>query len=894
MARTAFVTGVAGVAALAVTAACNFPDRNNPNDPVNRPRASVVVSPLEGYRSTPFTIDASGSSGPEGVELRYAFDLDGDGVFEREDAGPVIQVPVPVDSADFPAGIGSVQKTVRVRVSRVDDDGVRDEATAAVLVLNDAPRILIESDLFVPELTGGRFVLDACGTGSSCRSGDPDGDAVSWQWQQLRGDPVDLTEATTATPSFLAPRREQTLLFRATASDGITSVTRNVRVHVTTQVWVTTIDPTRVYHLHPDSRLVARWEPVFGAGTTSFSLAFGGLAADGDRLWAGVTRFVDGTLDASFVSRLVLDPSGDLSVDESWDLPVGVVPSIAASGDGEACATRWVAFDPASHAFVRLRSGQAPVVTTIGGREPRFVHAGPEGTNSCWGVAGRLAGTGAPGAVYLIDGNGAVTASWIDVLDEVGASARDADGSLWVAGSDAAACPDGSALLHLQPASPAPSQWCLAGLDVDGLAHAAPGLFAHDRASGRIVLVGTDGSAVATDAPTTLLPDRTGMNGDDLPRAEPRMLYDPVEQDLWLVESAGRLVRLHRDGSSLAEESTVPVDAYLLDGVPRFAAVALLEPLGRITGTVTVPGGTSAIGWVPAHLRRVEEVFVSGGFVTVTAEPTAGSAWVADGGQTATSLRRIDARGGTLASHDAPGHAWDVVSMPDGGAISAWWDEQGSGGLLRVDAGGALLAEGVPTGAAISVARAGGLVCALAEDSFGDGILLLTDTSLSAAATSIVPAPSAGGTWFRPRSAASDGEACWATFEGATGAGELVRYDGTNLDRIAMDLPHALDADPVTGSAWLVALSSSGAFVVFETPAGTLVPEYRYGSLAEGDVNLVDLQRRCGDAGCTDPGVSVLWTARGQIVQKVAADGRVVDEFLLPQVGSLYGIDVLP
>jgi len=78
--------------------------------------------------------------------------------------------------------------------------------------------------------TGTSVVLDGSG------SRDPEGTPISYQWVQVHGTPVSLSNASTPTPSFLAPpvSSSETLLFRLTVSDGnLSSFPNTVSVLVT-------------------------------------------------------------------------------------------------------------------------------------------------------------------------------------------------------------------------------------------------------------------------------------------------------------------------------------------------------------------------------------------------------------------------------------------------------------------------------------------------------------------------------------------------------------------------------------------------------------------------------------------------------------------------------------
>ncbi|MBI2839770.1 MAG: IPT/TIG domain-containing protein [Acidobacteria bacterium] len=70
------------------------------------------------------------------------------------------------------------------------------------------------------------------GSGSS----DPDGDPITYRWQQISGAAVSLNDSESATPSFTAPSAAATLRFRLTVSDGVLADSDDVEITVTAVV----------------------------------------------------------------------------------------------------------------------------------------------------------------------------------------------------------------------------------------------------------------------------------------------------------------------------------------------------------------------------------------------------------------------------------------------------------------------------------------------------------------------------------------------------------------------------------------------------------------------------------------------------------------------------------
>jgi len=131
------------------------------------PTAALEADLQEALTGDPFALDASASSdpSPEGRITSYAWDLDGDGVFEHETAAPTLSRSYPNDGT----------YTVRLRVT--DDDGSTADSTAVELtVLNRPPEI--DEILWAGEETP----LDGAEITFSARVCDPDGEVVAWEW----------------------------------------------------------------------------------------------------------------------------------------------------------------------------------------------------------------------------------------------------------------------------------------------------------------------------------------------------------------------------------------------------------------------------------------------------------------------------------------------------------------------------------------------------------------------------------------------------------------------------------------------------------------------------------------------------------------------------------------
>lgn len=136
-------------------------------DRVDRaPAATATADPTTGVAPLSVSLDASGSSDPDGDALSYAWDLDGDGQFD--DATGV--------SPRATFGRGTHVVSVRV------DDGHGRTATAGVTVtVADAPPVAVARADRTSGIAPLTVHFDASG------SSDPDGDALSYAWD-LDGD----------------------------------------------------------------------------------------------------------------------------------------------------------------------------------------------------------------------------------------------------------------------------------------------------------------------------------------------------------------------------------------------------------------------------------------------------------------------------------------------------------------------------------------------------------------------------------------------------------------------------------------------------------------------------------------------------------------------------------
>jgi hypothetical protein len=186
-------------------------------------RHPVVKGPNDRVEAerTPLSLAAEGLDADEDV-LSYRWEQTG---------GPLVELSG-ADTAQlsFTSPEVRVDTLMTFRLLAKDPDGAESEAVTVnlkVTNVNRAPTALAR------KIAGGAVAGDSVtldGSGSE----DPDGDRLTYQWQQVSGPPVSLTPAEGSYTSFLAPKSKQgaTLVFELTVSDGHESATSQVTVEV--------------------------------------------------------------------------------------------------------------------------------------------------------------------------------------------------------------------------------------------------------------------------------------------------------------------------------------------------------------------------------------------------------------------------------------------------------------------------------------------------------------------------------------------------------------------------------------------------------------------------------------------------------------------------------------
>ncbi|WP_319523619.1 PKD domain-containing protein [uncultured Desulfosarcina sp.] len=156
------------------------------------------------------TLSGTGSTDPDDGIVQYQW---------QQTQGPAVTLSGSAsDVATFTApDIDAEGASLAFQLTVTDAGGLQDTASCLVTVawVNAPPEADAGENQQVS--AGDEITLD--GTGSK----DPDGDTdLSYRWSQTEGTPVELSDATAAQPSFVAPESEeedQTLTFQLTVTD---------------------------------------------------------------------------------------------------------------------------------------------------------------------------------------------------------------------------------------------------------------------------------------------------------------------------------------------------------------------------------------------------------------------------------------------------------------------------------------------------------------------------------------------------------------------------------------------------------------------------------------------------------------------------------------------------
>lgn len=183
------------------------------------PTARLTASNFAPKEGDTVSLDASASFDPENDALTYTWDqVSGPTVVFSATTGDSVDVTVPEVTQDSAA-------VIRVTASDGFDE---DDATVTLNIkYNEAPTARAVSDDYTLE-EGQAFTLNAS------TSTDPEGDPLTYTWEQVSGPMVDLTDAQGASVDLSAPEvsSAEIVMLRVVVSDGNKEDAVNINLDV--------------------------------------------------------------------------------------------------------------------------------------------------------------------------------------------------------------------------------------------------------------------------------------------------------------------------------------------------------------------------------------------------------------------------------------------------------------------------------------------------------------------------------------------------------------------------------------------------------------------------------------------------------------------------------------
>ncbi len=175
--------------------------------PANRSPTANAGADQTATAGSTVTLDGSGSSDPRGRTLTYQWQqMGGSPTVTLTDANSAI--------ATFTAPNQATTLTFQLTVNNGAGGTASDTTVVTVTAAGNQPPI---ANAGPDQTVTAGATVNLNGGGSS----DPDGDLLTFQWQQTAGTPiVTLNSANSAAASFTAPNQAATLTFQLTVDDG--------------------------------------------------------------------------------------------------------------------------------------------------------------------------------------------------------------------------------------------------------------------------------------------------------------------------------------------------------------------------------------------------------------------------------------------------------------------------------------------------------------------------------------------------------------------------------------------------------------------------------------------------------------------------------------------------
>jgi len=181
---------------------------------VNAPPTAEAGSNQQIERGQEVTLRGAGSDDASEDSLTYTW---------SQTSGPPVELS---DAAAATPSFTAPNELETLVFSLTVNDGEYDSvADTVTITIRNLPPV---ADAGIRQTVGhgARVTLDGSG------SRDGDGDSITYEWTQVLGEEVSLSNPAAAKPSFTAPQEAQFLSFRLVVSDGTESAVDTVRVAV--------------------------------------------------------------------------------------------------------------------------------------------------------------------------------------------------------------------------------------------------------------------------------------------------------------------------------------------------------------------------------------------------------------------------------------------------------------------------------------------------------------------------------------------------------------------------------------------------------------------------------------------------------------------------------------